>query len=302
MSPVPPAHGLSTFRTRYGTPRPAFPARPPALRTPAPRPVGPAEVPTAASALQTGHVGMLLGALLVLLTVTGHALFGSGTAMPARTAHAAVPTAPAVTEIPTAAAPSTVTAIPVATVAPEPPAASEVVHFPWLMPSSNGQPATWPCGPIGYRLVSSGAPVGADALVTEAFARISEVSGYQFRRDAPTATTSDGYPGIQISWVTAQQFPDDFRNSTTIGVGGAWNTDGHLNRGYVRLLRDWKGSGVTDFGVNSAGPILLHELGHALGLSHTDDKSAIMYPTDLGATTWSPPEQAALRYLRQSCQ
>ena len=229
------------------------------------------------------NVGTAIGALLVLLTLGGHAVFDAGaTQRVTPTATASVPGAAAVPELP----------------------AGEVANFPWLIKTDDGRPARWPCGPIGYRLVSSGAPAGADALLTEAFSRISAVSGYQFRADASVPgppIQNDSYRGIEVSWVAAKDFPVDFRDEATIGVGGAWSNDGHLTGGYVRLRREWRGSGATDFGARSVGPIVLHELGHALGLSHIDDKAAIMYPTDQGVTDWSPREQAALRYLRRSC-
>ena len=47
--------------------------------------------------------------------------------------------------------------------------------------------------------------------------------------------------------------------------------------------------------------ILIHELGHALGLGHGNDRGGVMYPVDLGVWTFSPAESRALRYLHARC-
>lgn len=204
------------------------------------------------------------------------------------------------------AASSAVTPPPNVAAAPLPPTPAAAVtsaDFPWMAQRADGSPVTWPCGPIRYRLVTDGAPAGAEQLIANAFARISAVSGYEFREDASVSVVSGddvGYPGIDIAWVPRQDFlgKDDH---DAIGIGGATRTDDQYVHGAVQLLADWSGSGRTDFSHDGAGPILLHELGHALGLNHSQDPAAIMYPTDMGTAQWSPAERVALQRLHQSC-
>jgi hypothetical protein len=179
------------------------------------------------------------------------------------------------------------------------------VNYPWMATRADKLPITWPCGPIHYRVALDGAPAGAAQLVTEALDRISAVSGYQFQNDPPIdhmAGQDLNYAGIDIAWARRQDvLGADDRNA--IGSGGPAHQPGgaHYTHGVVQLRRDWPGNMRADFHAKDAGPVLLHELGHALGLAHTKDPRAIMYPTDLGVTDWSPPEWAALQYLHQLC-
>lgn len=191
--------------------------------------------------------------------------------------------------------------------APPPMPPIQPVDFPWLDTKDDGEPITWPCGPIGYRIVLDGAPADAARFVREAFDRISAVSGDQFREDPPLdrlpQDRPSGYPGIVIAWVPTQGMPSGGADPGVVGEAGAsWAKPGyHYISGRVRILRDWPSSSRTDFSRDGAGPVLLHEVGHALGLGHLNDPGAVMFPTSDGVVTWSDHERAALRYLNQSC-
>lgn len=103
----------------------------------------------------------------------------------------------------------------------------------------------------------------------------------------------DGFQGITIGWApqrVAKWQP------TQAGVGGNAYVVGNYIRGHAwihpsRQTLDYS----TSYG--SAGGILLHELGHALGLAHADaGDDSIMTPV-VTRTTYSESDRAALRYL-----
>ncbi|ABM16742.1 matrixin family metalloprotease [Mycolicibacterium vanbaalenii] len=179
---------------------------------------------------------------------------------------------------------------------------------PWLDEEPGGEPVAWACAPIGYRVVLEGAPAGVEQLLAEATARISAVSGHQFRADRPLhwlEERSTPYVGITVAWVARAEHPEASQDAIAIARTTTTPTPsgGSLySAGKVHIFSDWPGAHRMNFTANGVGPVMLHELGHALGLGHSDDRDAMMHPTNLGVTTWSEPERAALRYLRQSCR
>lgn len=276
-----PGAGFREFRTRYSLPRPA--------------PLPPRTSTRGSHSIPLAHLG-------IAATLVGCLVYGNTQRNPASLPSSDPPRSPM-------AAPSAESTNPVPkliTVKPDPVALSPPplthIDFPWLTRLSNGEPVTWPCGPIGYRVALENAPEGANELAAEATARISVASGYQFRGDPPLRRIAEHeapYGGITIAWLPRTQFPD--RDPRTIGYGGAnWIGTKYAN-GYVDVLAEWPGAHQVDFSARGVGRLLLHELGHALGLDHIDDPRAVMYHVNQGVSEWSPAEQEALQYLKQEC-
>ena len=176
-----------------------------------------------------------------------------------------------------------------------------------------------PCRPIHYAVnVSEAAdPAGARSDVQQAIARVASATGLTFVDDGATtlvptktwlddggATSSD----LVIAWAKPGSGPgeSDLFGTDADGEGGWWesgtSTDGahwvwQIERGFVVI----DPSGATDyapgFGAGETrGVLLMHELGHAVGLGHTGDPREVMFPviTPSAHATWGPGDLDAL--------
>jgi hypothetical protein len=171
-----------------------------------------------------------------------------------------------------------------------------------------------PCRPIHYVTRPDGAPEGADQLIEDAVARVSLATGLVFINDgttdeAPTQERDsflperygDRWAPVLIAWSNPTESPD------LAGEGAAGSTleilgyAGSSSAGYAEesdpAEPDTSGEqifvsgGVTldgpDFaellsergGYSQARAVVIHELGHLVGLDHVSDDSQLMSPT-----------------------
>jgi len=164
-----------------------------------------------------------------------------------------------------------------------------------------------PCSPVTYRVNDSQAvKPGALADVHAAFARLHEATGIPFRYLGRTTTFPQGtepLPGdtdIAVAWGQDDDTGWDLS-------GGALATSDVLA---TRAARDKQGAvrrilsaGVMlnaaedDYSSSMRQGILLHELGHALGLGHTADTNQRMEENvwDGETTRWGAGDLAGLR-------
>ena len=152
-----------------------------------------------------------------------------------------------------------------------------------------------PCRPIHYVTRPDGAPDGGEDVVRSAIERLSKVTGLQFVDDGVSAEPAtidrpifqpdrygDRWAPVLIAWETEEQNPalagdtvgQAGSTAVSLGTGPRVFVTGTVSLDAGRMpeilaFRD---------GEETARAIVLHELGHLVGLAHVDDPEQLMYP------------------------
>ena len=161
-----------------------------------------------------------------------------------------------------------------------------------------GRPGTafrWnPCTTVRYRAHLDGAPAAMTADVTEAIHRLAAATGLRFVDMGATdysGTFADsdqhGRPNDADLLITVvDEAAAPALAGSTVGYASithaSWTTtDARIDRAEVVLERQFIATAPTGFGTTQAGSaeLLLHELGHAVGLGHTSVAGQVMFPT-----------------------
>ncbi len=154
-----------------------------------------------------------------------------------------------------------------------------------------------PCRTTHYVVHAAGGPPNGLSLVQEAVRKLEAATGLRFSYDGtteaiPASSPRSGrisdlknvYEPVVIGWATHDQ-TDLFNNDNADTVGVAVpeviifdSGDRLFVSGAVVLLA---GADLTPgFGAGATvGNVLLHELGHLVGLDHVDDTKELMQPT-----------------------
>jgi hypothetical protein len=192
-------------------------------------------------------------------------------------------------------------------------AVAGVSEQPWSAEfvDAAGAPARWdPCSPIDYVVNYSYAPPGAQADIAQAIARVSAATGMTFvfrggssetpmreRAAYQPAAYPKAWAPLLIAWsppAGTDLLDDPKAEAVTVpiavtgGAGGGSlvsaevviNTDRQLPLGF--------GPGPSE------GEVLMHELGHVVGLGHVASTSEAMYPSVRGIAAYGAGDLAGL--------
>lgn len=205
--------------------------------------------------------------------------------------------------------------------APAAPTEQEGTRYRFLQHQEGSKkPVTWdPCRPIHYVVRPDNAPPGGSEVLTEAVAEVSRVTGLKFVADGattegPTEDRSSYQPSrygkrwapVLVGWATAQEVPDfgiDVAGEAGPSTYSSQSGDGVHVSGTLMLS-------ATDFRLllragrtRVARNIVLHELGHLVGLAHSPDTKQLMYPSGAALSGYGPGDLAGLAALgRGPCQ
>jgi hypothetical protein len=184
----------------------------------------------------------------------------------------------------------------------------------------SGGPVTYSsCEPIRYVINPAGMPAEIPPLIQQAVQQVGSASGLGFSYDGTSAEPPSAeraarqperYSGhwapVLIAWADqppAADAPKD--GSETFGSGGSTYVAEGGARGSTRYVTGrvtLYGHALTPLLRGDNGParvraVITHELGHVLGLGHTDDPNSLMTPSYTGRTELGPGDLEGLRRL-----
>ena len=202
------------------------------------------------------------------------------------------------------------------TLAEAPAPAGASTYYTYLeLQSDERTPVTWsPCRPIHYVIHAQGMPQGAKELLQSAMAEITTYSGLRFVYDGETvevpvrdrslyqpAVYQDAWAPVLIGWGT----PSTDAGENTPDLAG-WAVprsvqapDGQrvFVTGEIDLDAAWSRATIASGDSSEVRAVMLHELGHLVGLEHTNDKRLLMNSSNLGVRDFAPPERVGLASL-----
>ena len=191
--------------------------------------------------------------------------------------------------------------------------------FQFLDRTDQGLPTRWnPCEPIHYVVNASLAPPGSIGDVHEGVRRISVATGIAFVYEGPTDEEATAYremfqpdrygerwAPVLIAWADPGASDFSFEHGDRVAAAVArpdippTRFEDVYVSGWIALNADDPNPPGFDL-PGQQGPVLLHELGHLMGLGHVHTVGEIMHPSGGGVVDLGPGDREGLRELGAS--
>jgi hypothetical protein len=188
--------------------------------------------------------------------------------------------------------------------------------FQFLDRTDQGTPTRWnPCEPIHYVVNATLAPPGSIDDVYEAVRRMSEATGIAFVYEGPTDEEpsiyrdvyqldryGDRWAPVLIAWADPDDTDIPFERGDRVAAGVAvpvippTRLEDIYVSGWVAINAD--DPNPPGFGFpGQQGPVILHELGHLMGLGHVRTPGELMHPEGGGVVDFGSGDREGLHRL-----
>ncbi len=182
--------------------------------------------------------------------------------------------------------------------------------------SHDGAPVTYsPCRPLEVVVNRALEPAGAAGVVEEAVTAVADATGLviEVTGSSDEAPSDDrllrqpvryggGWAPVLVAWTTPHQVPG--LSGDVVGLGGsaAVADSGIARPRYVTGTVSLDTPALTGMLARPRGrdlvrAVVMHELGHVVGLGHVDDPGELMYADNVGRTDFGPGDVAGLAEL-----
>jgi hypothetical protein len=193
---------------------------------------------------------------------------------------------------------------------------SDAYRFLAHQPGRPDEPVTYdPCSTIHVIVNDTLAPAGSDRILAKAISAVASATGLRLVVDGRTdeAPTRDrplrdptrygrGWSPVLVAWATPEQVPG--LKGRPAGLGGSASVIDDLSGRSTYVT----GSVTLDTpvltrilsrpdGEAEVRAIVMHELGHVVGLAHVDDARELMYADNVGQKAFGPGDLTGLAAL-----
>ena len=152
-----------------------------------------------------------------------------------------------------------------------------------------------PCQPIHFVIRPDGEPSGGNQIIMDAISRVSQATGLQFIYDGATSETpstqrdifqperyGDHWVPVLFAWENVTENAD-FAANVEGQSGSAYVSRGNGPRVYVTGIVELNSEKLSNLllaqdGIRLVRAVILHELGHLVGLAHVADQTQLMFP------------------------